>query len=371
MNNLKRRFAVKITEMKRREFLLWAVAALPGGRVWANAPTTANEKMQLGDSPSPFASQPITTAQSEPQTIAELDGVEEFLERMRRHGFSADGLRKIFSQMRVNPRVISLMDAPADPARKVYWREYRRRRLAPRIVAEGARFMERHSSVLARAESEYGTPAEIIAAIFGVETRYGKVLGGFDTARALATLAFAYPRRAAEFRAELEELLLYAKTQGINPLQLRGSFAGAFGLPQFLPGSARRFAVDFDGDGRGDLFSAADAAGSIGNFLREHGWRRGGAVLYPVAEIPNPQPLEKETRQNGYKPTLSAARLAAAGVKAGDIAQDELYLLVDLENRYDTEYRLGAQNFYALTRYNKSFKYAAAVFDLASALREV
>ncbi len=306
-------------------------------------------------------------AAAEP-TIAELDGAEAFWERMRAHAFSPDELRELFSKIRVNERVIALMDAPSDPSRKTYWREYRRRRLSPRHIAEGARFMRRHAAILSRAEEKYGVPGEIITAILGVETRYGKVLGGFGTARALATLAFAYPRRAAEFQNELAELLIYARRYGMNPLSLRGSFAGAFGMPQFLPGSARRFAVDFDEDGRADLFSVADAAGSIGNFLVEHGWKRGGAISYPVAAIPDPTPLEEATRQNGYKPVFTREILAAAGVEAGDIA-DELYLLVDLENRYDTEYRLGAQNFYALTRYNKSFKYAAAVFDLSVALR--
>ena len=309
-------------------------------------------------------------ASSAQQTIAELDGAEEFIEQMRQHAFAPDALRKLFSQMQVNARVISLMDAPSDPSRKTYWREYQRRRTAPRLVAEGEKFMRRNSDSLARAENEFGVPREIIAAILGVETRYGKVLGGFGIARALATLAFAYPRRAAEFRAELAELLLYARAQEINPLELRGSFAGAFGFPQFLPSSARRFAVDFDNNGRADLFSPADAAGSIGNFLREHGWQRGGAILHSVSEIPDPHPLKEATRKNGYKPTFTPAQLSAAGVQAETVA-DELYLLVDLENRYDTEYRLGAQNFYALTRYNKSFKYAAAVFDLSRALRKI
>lgn len=314
------------------------------------------------------AALPVLRAAADGRTIAELDGAEAFLERMRADGFAPEELRELFSKMQVNERVIALMDAPSDPSRKTYWREYRRRRLSPRYVAEGARFMRRHSEILSRAEEKYGVPGEVITAILGVETRYGKVLGGFGTARALATLAFAYPRRAAEFRDQLAELLIYTRRYGMNPLSLRGSFAGAFGMPQFLPGSARKFAVDFDEDGRADLFSAADAAGSIGNFLAAHGWQRGGAISYPVSEIPDPRPLEEKTRQNGYKPVFTREMLAAAGVEAGEIA-DELYLLVDLENRYDTEYRLGAQNFYSLTRYNKSFKYAAAVFDLSIALR--
>lgn len=325
--------------MERRTFLLGAAAAI------LPAPLRAQEK-----------------------TIAELDGVADFIMQMREHGFAAEELRALFSQMRVHRRVISLMDAPADPARKTYWREYRKRLLTARRIAEGKKFMRKHETALARAEDEYGAPREILVAILGAETRYGKVLGGFGIARALATLAFAYPRRAQEFQAQLRELLLYTRDSGIAPESLRGSFAGAFGMPQFLPGSARRYAVDFDGDGRADLFSPADAVGSIGSFLKAHGWSRGGALSYPVSDIPDPAPLAAATRDNGYKPLFTRAQLADAGVRAGDIA-DELYMLVDLENRYDTEYRLGAQNFYTLTRYNKSFKYAAAVSDLAAALR--
>ena len=305
---------------------------------------------------------------AEERAIVELDGAAEFIEKMRQHGFAPDNLRLMFSDMQINRRVISLMDAPSDPTRKTYWREYRKRLLTPRLVADGRRFVRQHESPLARVEKIYGVPREVVAAILGAETRYGKVLGGFGTARALATLAFAYPRRAEEFRAQLEALLLYARRHEINPLNLRGSFAGAFGMPQFLPGSARRFAVDFDEDGRADLFSPEDAIGSIGNFLAKHGWIDSGAISYPITHIPDPQTLAEATRRNGYKPLFTRAQLAEAGVQAGDIA-NELYMLVDLENRYDTEYRLGAQNFYVLTRYNKSFKYAASVADLAAALR--
>lgn len=300
--------------------------------------------------------------------IVDLPGVNQFIEMMTQEGFSASALQMMFAQMEVNPRVVRLMDAPSDPTKKVYWRDYRKRRLAPRDVAEGAKFMRKHEKVLALAEEMYGVPAEIIAAILGIETRYGKVLGRFGIARSLATLAFDYPRRGEEFRAELAELLIYSRRAGINPLQLRGSFAGAFGFPQFLPSSARKYAVDFNDDGRTDLFSVEDAAGSIANFLVEHGWQPGGAVSYKVESVSDPQPLAEATRDNAYKPLFTKDQLARAGVIVNGEIADELYLLVDLENRYDTEYRLGAQNFYALTRYNKSFKYASVVFDLSVAL---
>ena len=302
--------------------------------------------------------------------IASLDGVAAFNEYMRtKHGFSKQEMTAFFDGMTVHPRVIELVDAPASPGKKTYWREYQRRRLSPTTIAAGVRFMRKYQDTLKRAEDVFGVPGEIITAILGVETRYGKILGGFETARALATLAFHYPRRAAEFRSQLVELLVYAKQYGINPRQLRGSYAGAFGWPQFLPGSARRFAVDFDDNGRANLFSPKDAVGSIGNFLKQHGWMPGGAVSYPV-NVPKPEPLLIATKENDYKPLFNRQQLANAGVRFDDDVKDELYLLVDLENRLDTEYRLGGQNFYALTRYNKSFKYAAIVADLGDALRE-
>ncbi len=315
-----------------------------------------------------FLAAPATAAKESAPSVAALDGAEPFIADMRaRHGFAPEELRAFLGRLKVNRRVIALMDAPAKPGRKTYWREYRRRQLAPRRIAEGAAFIRRHRQMLARAEMEYGVPGNIIAAILGVETRYGKILGDFSVAESLATLAFAYPRRGDEFRRELEEFLIYARQAAIDPLLLRGSFAGAFGMPQFLPGSARRFAVDFDGDNRIDLFSAPDAAGSIGNFLLQHGWIRGGAILYP-AQVKNPAPLLKAVHENKYKPLWTPQQLAEAGVDAGGEISEELYLVVDLENRYDSEYRIGAQNFYALTRYNKSFKYATAVFDLSEAL---
>ena len=331
-------FAVKIPIMRRRSFLLLPLAAVP------------------------FSA----TAQS----VATLPGVDQFIDAMHtEHAFIPQQLRDFFSRLQVSERAIELMDAPATPGKKTYWREYRRRLLMPGKIAEGAKFMRRHTALLARAENEFGTPREIIVAILGIETRYGSILGDFNIARTLSTLAFAYPRRAEEFRQQLRDFLIYSRQAGINPLQLNGSFAGAFGLPQFLPSSARQFAVDFDDNQRADLFSIADSIGSIGNFLMQHGWRRGGAIAYAINNIDNPKALIKATENNNYKPLWTPKQLAAEGVLAAEPLRDELYLLVDLENRYDTEYRLGAQNFYTITRYNKSFKYAAAVFDLSVALR--
>ena len=288
----------------------------------------------------------------------------------RRHGFLPEELKKMFARLKANEQVIRLMDAPADPNKKVYWKEYRKKLLKPANILRGVDFMKAHVAALKRAEESFGVPSEIITAILGVETRYGAYLGNFHIAEALATLAFFYPRRGAEFRQELESFLLYVREQGADLLSFRGSFAGAFGMLQFLPSNARRFAVDFDGNGRQDLFSPVDSIGSIGNFLKHYGWRREHGIAYPVTVSGNMAPIIQNSQENGYKPTFSQAELAVVGVHIkGETAAGERYLPVDLENRYDTEYRAGTDNFYALTRYNKSFKYAAAVLDLSRAIR--
>ena len=222
---------------------------------------------------------PLWRAAARQDSVLELEGVRPFIESMRAEGgFSVAELEALFAGLQVDERVITLMERPRDRSKKTYWREYRRRQLSGEKIIGGAQFMRRHSDLLARAEKTYGVPAAIVAAILGVETNYGKVLGRFHIVRALATLAFAYPRRAEEFQKQLREFLLYARQGNMDPMQLRGSFAGAFGWPQFLPGSARRFAVDFDGDGRADLFSPADAVGSVGNFCKS----MAGCAMLPL-----------------------------------------------------------------------------------------
>ena len=307
------------------------------------------------------------------ESALDAPGARAFAERMAsQHGFSPAEVERMLSSVKINPRIVELMDAPRDPKKKVYWREYRARRLRPSDIATGVKFFHAQAEALTRAEAEFGVPAEIITAILGVETRYGKVLGGFLVAEALATLAFGYPRRALEFRRQLEIFMLFARENQLDVLSLKGSYAGAFGAPQFLPESAQKYAVDHDGSGAADLFSLSDAIGSVGNFLRAHGWRRGGPIAYPARVSGDPAELLRAGAAAEYKPTMTREQLAEAGVEimADSPPPEELYLLADLENRLDTEYRAAAGNFYALTRYNNSFKYAAVVQDLAEEIRK-
>ncbi len=203
------------------------------------------------------------------------EDVRHFIDDMhQRHAMDSVALEALFRKTRQLPAVIRAIMPPHDPGIRS-WQAYRGRFVEPKRIAAGHRFMHAHAATLALAEARYGVPAEIVAAIIGVETIYGRHTGRFSSFAALTTLAFDYPPRADLFRRELEELLLLAREEGRSPLDYRGSYAGALGLPQFLPSSRRRYGVDFDGDGRIDLASSVDdAIGSVANFLASHGWEK-------------------------------------------------------------------------------------------------
>lgn len=318
----------------------------------------------------------LTLASSVPlaETYAQREDVQAFVQEMHdSHGFDAEILIALFRQTQPIAAVIKAIMPPRDPGVRS-WRTYRERFVEPRRIAAGRRFMRAHAAELAAAEARFGVPAEIIAAIIGIETLYGKQMGRFDTFAALTTLAFDYPPRAELFRKELEELLLLAREEGRSPLAYTGSYAGAFGLPQFLPSSRRRFAIDFDHDGRIDLAtSAADAIGSVANFLAEHGWQRDAPITVAVTITGDgAQALIDE----GIAPQRTPLQMEAAGVSLARIGDgdtgmpDQPAALIDLITpQAVTEYRLGYRNFYVITRYNRSSFYAAAVIDLAAALR--
>ncbi|MDK9703926.1 MAG: lytic murein transglycosylase B [Sulfuritalea sp.] len=309
------------------------------------------------------------------ETYGDRDDVRAFVEEMHdRHGFDAAHLLGLFRQTKPIAAVIKAIMPPRDPAVRS-WTAYRERFVEPKRIAAGRRFMHAHATELAAAEVRFGVPAEVIAAIIGVETIYGKHMGRFGTFATLTTLAFDYPPRAELFRRELEELLLLAREEHRSPLAYTGSYAGALGLPQFLPSSRRRFAIDFDHSGRIDLTaSAADAIGSVANFMAGHGWERDAPIAVVVTVAGDGvQALIDEGISPQRKPwQLQAANVSLARVDAGDTAlADRPAALIDLVTPgAATEYRLGYNNFYVITRYNRSSFYAAAVMDLAAALRD-
>jgi len=303
-----------------------------------------------------------------PERFAQRAEVADFLDQMAsKHTFRRAELDRWFRDLRPEPRVLALIAPGADPSARS-WRRYRERYLDGSRIAAGVRFWRAHAAELASAELRFGVPRRIIVAILGVETIYGRNTGRFPALAALATLAFDYPPRAELFRRELEELLLLAREQGRSPLAFRGSYAGALGLAQFLPSSYRRYAVDFDGDGGIDLSaSAADAIGSIARFLSEHGWQREAEVALP-AKVGGED--VQALVEAGIVPTLSAEDLEARGVRAQPpLPAGARAALIDLPSPgEETEYWLGLQNFYVLTRYNRSSFYAMAVHQLGHEL---
>lgn len=298
--------------------------------------------------------------------------VQDFIDRMVQvHGFERASLERTFSQLKPSERVIHLMTPTTGGSYRRSWREYRSRFIEPVRINGGLEFWQDNGADLKLASALYGVPEEIIVAIIGVETIYGRNTGRFKVAEALSTLAFDYPARADYFRAELEQFLLFSRENRINVLEPLGSYAGAIGMPQFMPGSIRRFAVDLDRDGRIDLGnSTADAIGSVASFLNQHGWVEGKPTHFQVS-IADPAKA-RPIIDAGPVPSFTILALAQAGITSDDeIKPDEKLVLADLVNvDGPADHVLGTQNFYAITRYNRSYFYAMAVIDLASTLRQ-
>ena len=315
-----------------------------------------------GASAAPPAKQPQGPYAKRPE-------VKAFISDMaKRHGFVERELVYLFSRVKREDQVLQFIRPPDKPRS---WQEYRDIFLTEKRVALGVEFWTANRALLERAQREFGVPPEYILAIVGIETFYGRNMGRYRVVDALSTLAFDYPPRAAYFRSELEQYLLLARDLGFDVFAVRGSYAGAIGIPQFMPGSQRRYAVDFDNDGSVDLRkNAADAIGSVANFLKQHGWQPGQAVMFaarPEGEAWRPY------ADGRLEPRTPLADLRRAGVRfdapaALDASPGVLVELTTPDK--PSEYRVGLQNFYVLTRYNRSALYATAVAELAAALKK-
>lgn len=300
------------------------------------------------------------------EAASRSEAVRAFVEEMSsKHGFDRAELERAFSEIRSRPRIVELMDRARKPTP---WREYRDRFVNEEKLEAGARFWSEHGPALALASERYGVPEEIVVAILGIETHYGRHTGRFKVLEALATLAFEYPRRAKTFRVELEHFLLLAREESLPLVEPLGSYAGAMGIAQFMPGSYRRYAIDFDGDGKRNLFDdAADAIGSVANYLTAHGWQRGGHIAVQAVVPPEGiEPFESSGLSSRYR----LDELKTLGVEAhGVFETSERVIPIELESPGAVEHWLGFDNFYVITRYNRSVYYAMAVFQLASELR--
>lgn len=320
--------------------------------------------------------------QGEFVNFGEWKEVAGFVDQMvEKHGFNKAELQSVLARVEYSDTAVQLMK-PAPTGRPKNWQAYRARFVEPLRVNAGVQFWNDYASDLERAEIQFGIPAEIIVGIIGVETVYGRNTGNFRVLDVLTTLGFDYPNtptrmaRMDFFRAELENVLLYTRESGIDPWSLTGSYAGAIGWPQFMPSSIRAYAVDFDQDGKIDLQnSPADAIGSVAHYLTMHGWRRGYPIVFPATIAPSTGSDQLWTSfiGQGLEAKYTFDALASAGVVPGPQAPtDLLYGLVDLQNGTEaTEYWLGTDNFFAITRYNRSFFYAMSVIELGRTVSAV
>ena len=322
--------------MRRRNFLLGGAGALIAGRAG-------------------FAG-------AQPALRAEY---ESFIEEMAgKHGLDRGVLRRLFAQVKPLPAIIRFMSAPSTSRP---WYEFRKGHVDPVRINGGVKFWGQHAATLARAAQTFGVPEEILVATIGIETHYGGYTGSFRILDALATLAFDFPPRAEFFRGELEEFLLLGRETSIDIAAARGSYAGAMGVPQFLPSSYRKFAVDFDDDGRRDLWkSIPDVIGSVANYYKLHQWQPGEAIVVPARVITTPD----DSLIDDITPKTPIAEFRKLGIQpVTPVSDDVLAALLPLETESGMQYWFGFKNFYVITRYNRSTNYAMAVYEIAQSVK--
>jgi membrane-bound lytic murein transglycosylase B len=294
--------------------------------------------------------------------------VKEFIAHVAEtSAFSKHQLRKILKAAQSQPAIIEAMDRPAEKSKP--WSEYRPIFLTERRIREGTDFWLAHRQALDQASIRSGVAPEYLAAILGVETYYGRLTGSYRVLDALATLAFDYPARAKFFRGELEQFLLLTRDSGLDPLSVKGSYAGAMGAPQFMPSNYRRYAVDAEADGRINLWTDwPDVCASVGNYLKEHGWNPGEPVLSEASVTPD-KTSELDGRTLALSETVGSLRAKGVNFDSG-LADDAPALLIAVDDADGTHWRVGYNNFYVITRYNHSALYAMAVFELAAAVKQ-
>ncbi|GGO78649.1 soluble lytic transglycosylase B [Marinobacterium nitratireducens] len=282
-------------------------------------------------------------------------------------GFDRRYLEDLLGDASRQESILKAMSRPAE--RRLNWGEYRKIFIEQQRIDQGVQFWRENAAALARAEREYGVPAEIIVAIIGVETRYGRITGSYRVIDALATLGFDYPKRGEFFQGQLKEYVRLVQEEQIDPLSLKGSYAGAMGYGQFIPSSYRAYAVDFDGDHKRDIWNnKTDAIGSVANYFAEHGWKNGEPVLSNV--VIN-KPADPSWFNAGLKPEVSLAQWRERGITTRQgLDQDQLATLMEFQTADGEFYRLGLHNFYVITRYNHSRLYAMAVYELSQLIRD-
>ncbi len=292
-------------------------------------------------------------------------------EMVQQHGFTASEVKRVLSNAEKRQPILDAIARPAEKSKT--WKEYRPIFIVPMRITNGVAFWQEHRKTLELAEKQYGVPAEIIVAIIGVETNYGRNMGSWKVIDALTTLAFDYPPRAPFFRSELVNYFILTREQKHDPLEFKGSYAGAMGYGQFMPSSYRNFAVDFSGDGFTDIWNnPTDAIGSVANYFVKHGWQKGKAVVVPARLS---QARDRVTANEAFNkvvpPVLTLKEWKKIGVEPVTRASGTLpAIAIEFDGAKGLEYWFGLQNFYTITRYNRSPMYAMAVYDLSLELKK-
>jgi membrane-bound lytic murein transglycosylase B len=299
----------------------------------------------------------------DPTAFEHPEQVKSFIaEMVKEHNFDSASLTKLFKQVHLHQ---SIIDAISRPAESKPWYEYRPIFVNRERVRGGVLFWNQNKAIIAKAAETYKVAPEILVAIVGVETRYGTHTGSYPVIDSLSTLAFAYPPRARFFRKELKQYLLMTREENLDPLQQKGSYAGAMGMPQFISSSFRHYAVDFDKDGKRNLWdNVADALGSVANYFKQHGWR----YHRPIATKVSVSGLKyRELIDDSLKPRFTPEQMRLAGVALDDsVPADEKGCLIELDSGDGPEYWAVWENFYVISRYNHSALYAMAVHQLSN-----
>lgn len=301
------------------------------------------------------------------KVLSQQPEVAHFIDLMvSKHHFDKNQLIKLLNKAQITQPVISNIKAPFEMQP---WLTYKNYFLTPERINLGAEFWHQHKQDLIRAEKQFGVPQEIIIAILGIETKYGTHQGEHRVIDALATLSFSHLARSDYFKMELEQFLLLCRELQLDPLSMYGSYAGAIGQSQFMPSSYRIYAIDFNGHGSKDLrYNTADAIGSIANYLSKHGWFTGGIVAVPAAVTGDNY---KQFIEKSSKPLFKISDLIKNGIKPqAPINQSTLASLINLESDKTTEFWLGFNNFYVITRYNSNKLYAMAVYNLSHEIKQ-
>lgn len=297
--------------------------------------------------------------------FAQRQDVQAFAKEFaQEHSMSAKEVMAILAEAKQQQSIIDAISRPAEHV--LTWADYRKIFIEQKRLDKGVEFWQQHKAIFAEVEREYQVPAQMIVAIIGVETRYGRITGNYRVLDALMTLGFDYPKRGKFFRKQLKEFLLLAKEQNLPVNELKGSYAGAMGYGQFIPSSYRAYAVDFDGDNVADIWSnPKDAIASVANYFAKHKWRYGDLVAVKLA----PQKIDKSLISKSLKPHHTVQTLRSKGLKIPtEIADTATVTLMQHQGPEGVEYWLGFHNFYVITRYNHSSMYALAAWQLSQLL---